>query len=116
MLIAYFLYIYITRLLLAVFNCTPTDPPDGKLYLQVCDSLLKYRDNVRDLYTACRLSLYLYSYVLCIAMQVVFEECGVPGGTQLTLMPWAVLGFIFYTLGYPAFLAQASNTEIIVVK
>ena len=35
MLIAYFLYIYITRLLLDVFNCTPTDPPDGKLYLQV---------------------------------------------------------------------------------
>jgi hypothetical protein len=34
MLIAYFLYIYITRLLLDVFNCAPTDPSDGKLYLQ----------------------------------------------------------------------------------
>lgn len=97
MLIAYFLYIYITRLLLDVLcvppaasaphrclftpfapcvcsNCAPTDPPDGKLYLQV-----------------------------------VFEECGVPGGTQMTLMPWAILGIIFYTVGYPAFIAQVSG-------
>jgi len=64
--LCYFLYLYLTRTLLDVFNCAPTTPPDGKLYLQA-----------------------------------VFEECGVPGGTQMTLMPVAVLGFVFYTAGYP---------------
>lgn len=41
-----------------------------------------------------------------LTVQVVFEECGLPGGTQMTLMPWAVLGIIFYTVGYPVFIAQ----------
>lgn len=31
--IMYFLYIYLTRLTLDVFNCSPTDPPDGKEYM-----------------------------------------------------------------------------------
>jgi hypothetical protein len=62
----YFMYIYLTRTLLDVFNCTPTSPPDGKLYLQV-----------------------------------IFEECGIPGGTQLALLPWAICGFLLYTAGYP---------------
>ena len=31
----YFLYLYLTRSVLDIFNCSPTDPPDGKLYLQV---------------------------------------------------------------------------------
>ena len=30
----YFLYLYITRTLLDVFNCAPTVPPDGNTYLQ----------------------------------------------------------------------------------
>ena len=30
----YFLYLFLTRTTLDVFNCAPTDPPDGKLYLQ----------------------------------------------------------------------------------
>ncbi len=29
----YFLYMYITRVSLDVFNCAPTDPPDGNLYM-----------------------------------------------------------------------------------
>jgi hypothetical protein len=37
---------------------------------------------------------------------VVFEVCGTPGGVQATLMPWAVLTLIFYSFGYPVFLAR----------
>ena len=69
--LTYLMYLYISRTLLDVFNCTPTTPPDGKLYLQV-----------------------------------VFEECGVPGGTQVVLLPFAIAGFIVYTFGYPAYMAQ----------
>jgi hypothetical protein len=32
----YFLYLLLTRSILDIFNCSPTDPPDGKMYLQVC--------------------------------------------------------------------------------
>jgi hypothetical protein len=64
----YFLYLYETRTMLDTFNCAPTEPDDGKEYLQV-----------------------------------VFEECGLPGGTQLTLLPWSLIGLAFYTVGYPAF-------------
>jgi hypothetical protein len=31
----YFLYLLLTRSILDIFNCSPTDPPDGKMYLQV---------------------------------------------------------------------------------
>jgi hypothetical protein len=34
MILLYFLYLYITKQILDIFNCIPTDPPDGKLYLQ----------------------------------------------------------------------------------
>ncbi|KAA0161835.1 hypothetical protein FNF31_03620 [Cafeteria roenbergensis] len=34
-------------------------------------------------------------------LQMVFEECGLPGGVQETLMPWAVLALIFYVIGFP---------------
>jgi hypothetical protein len=48
-------------------------------------------------------------------LQVVFEECGVPGGTQMTLLPYAILGIIFYSVGYPAFIANLlwRNREIV---
>jgi len=65
----YMLYLYLTRTVLDVFNCTPTSPPDGYTYLQV-----------------------------------VFERCGVPGGTQLTLLPYAIAGLIIYTIGYPIYI------------
>ena len=63
----YYLYLYLTRTILDVFNCAPTDPPDGKTYLEV-----------------------------------VFEECGVPGGLQMRLLPFAIIGLVAYTIGYPA--------------
>ena len=32
----YFMYLSLTRATLEVFNCAPTDPPDGHTYLSVC--------------------------------------------------------------------------------
>jgi len=76
----YLLYLYITRSVLDIFDCTPTSPPDGFTYLKV-----------------------------------VFERCGVPGGTQLTLLPAALAGLAAYTVGYPAFVARAlwRNRELV---
>ncbi|KAA0171764.1 hypothetical protein FNF28_00400 [Cafeteria roenbergensis] len=34
MIMLYFLYLYVSKQILDVFNCVPTSPPDGKLYLQ----------------------------------------------------------------------------------
>ena len=62
----YFLYLHLTRTIFDVFNCNPTDPPDGNLYLEV-----------------------------------VFEECGTPGGTQMRLLPYAIPALMCYTVGYP---------------
>ena len=67
----YVLYLYLTRTVFDVFNCTPTFPPDGRLYLNVANH----------------------------------EQCGVRGGTQLTLLPSAVAGLVVYSFGYPAFIA-----------
>jgi hypothetical protein len=64
--LAYYLYLYETQTLLAVFDCAPTTPPDGYEYLRV-----------------------------------VFERCGAPGGTQRTLLPYAAVGLVVYTAGYP---------------
>jgi hypothetical protein len=66
----YALYLSLTKTTLDMFNCAPTNPPDGNTYLEV-----------------------------------VFEECGKPGGIQMTLLPFAIITFVAYTLGYPAFLA-----------
>ena len=71
----YVLYLYLTRTVFDVFNCTPTFPPDGRLYLSVADH----------------------------------ELCGIPGGTQLTLLPYAVAGLFLYSFGYPAFVAYILN-------
>jgi hypothetical protein len=64
----YFLYLYITRTTLEIWNCTETDPPDGHEYLEA-----------------------------------VFEKCYEPGGTQMMLLPWSIIFFFLYTVGYPAF-------------
>lgn len=70
MVLMYFLFLNLTRNALEIFNCNPTDPPDGYTYLSV-----------------------------------VFEKCGEPGGVHATLLPWAILAFIGYSLGYPAYVA-----------
>jgi hypothetical protein len=70
----------LTRTIFDVFNCTPTFPPDGRLYLTVANH----------------------------------EQCGIPGGTQLTLLPYAVAGLIVYSFGYPAFIGYVlyKNREL----
>jgi hypothetical protein len=35
-------------------------------------------------------------------MAGIFEQCGVPGGTQMTLLPWAVVALLVYVVGYPS--------------
>ncbi len=80
LILIYMLYLYLTRTIFDVFNCTPTQPPDGYTYLSV-----------------------------------VFERCGVPGGTQMTLMGFAIAGLAVYTAGYPVFLGYKlwTNREIV---
>jgi hypothetical protein len=79
----YILYLYLTRTIFDVFNCTPTMPPDGYLHLSVAGG----------------------------------ERCGVPGGTHLTLIPYAVAGLIVYTFGYPAFIFYIiyTNQELVML-
>ena len=79
-LLMYVMYIYLTRNVLDIFNCSPTDPPDGKTYLTA-----------------------------------VFEECGIAGGTQMTLLPAAVVALLVYVLGYPLGVALllVQNKEIV---
>jgi hypothetical protein len=73
----YILYLYLTRTIFDVFNCTPSMPPDGYLHLSVANN----------------------------------ERCGVPGGTQLTLMPAAVAGLVVYSFGYPLFISYVLFTN-----
>jgi len=48
-------------------------------------------------------------------LKVVFERCGVPGGTQLTLLAPALIGLGFYTFGYPYYLGRTlyRNRELV---
>lgn len=75
LIIMYFLYLYITRTLLDVFNCSPTIPPTYNSNGQI----IKY-------------------------LSVQFEECGKPDGLQMKLMPVAILGLLFYSIGFPVFI------------
>ena len=77
MALLYILYLYLTRTVFDVFNCTPRFPPDGRFYLSVANN----------------------------------EQCGVPGGTQVTLLPSAVAGLIVYSFGYPAFVLYVLYTN-----
>jgi hypothetical protein len=80
LILLYMLYLYLTRTIFDVFNCTPTQPPDGYTYLSV-----------------------------------VFERCGVPGGTQQVLLPFAVAGLVVYTAGYPIYMGYNlwKNREVV---
>ena len=39
--------------------------------------------------------------LICGVAEVEFEECGKPGGIQMTLMPYAICALVFYCFGYP---------------
>jgi hypothetical protein len=69
----YYCYLYITKTALDIFNCSPTDPPEGdppKTYLEV-----------------------------------VFVECGKPGGLHMKLLPAAIFFFVFFSLLFPFIIA-----------
>jgi hypothetical protein len=68
----YFLYLYLTRSALDVFNCVALDPPD----------------NVHPDWT----------YMTAVGG----ERCYMEGGLQMQLLPLAVLAVIVYTIGYPS--------------
>ena len=70
----YFLYLYVTRNALDVFNCTPLNPIDP----------------VHPEYT----------YMAAVGGELCYQE----GGLQMVLIPYAVLGILFYTIGYPCLL------------
>jgi hypothetical protein len=70
----YFLYLYLTRSALDVFNCVALDPPD----------------NVHPDWT----------YMTAVGG----ERCYMEGGLQMQLLPLAVLAVIVYTIGYPSVL------------
>ena len=67
----YFLYLYVTKSALDVFNCVELDPPDA----------------VHPEYT----------YMTAVGNVRCYQE----GSLQMVLLPWAVLGILCYTLGYP---------------
>jgi hypothetical protein len=77
----YFLYLFITRTSLDIFNCSPTDPPDGHEY-----------------------------------MEAVFVECYKTGGMQQSLVMWAALTFLVYSIGYPAFVIVVLRKNKALVK
>ena len=70
----YFLYLYLTRSALDVFNCVPLDPPD-KVHPE-------------------------YTYMTAVGGVRCYEE----GSLQVQLLPFAVFGILFYTIGYPIIL------------
>jgi hypothetical protein len=67
-----------------------------------------------------QLPTFAASLSLCHArshlyLVAVFEECGIPGGTQMTLMPWAIIATLVYGVGYPALVGYIlwRNRELI---
>jgi hypothetical protein len=72
----YLLYLYITKTSLDIFNCSPTTPAE----IGPDGTEIKY-------------------------LEVVFVECYEKGGIHLTLLPWAIITFVSYSLGFPALVA-----------
>ena len=73
--IFYFLYLTITRRALDIFNCNPAEPDDGYLYTE-------------------------FTSIECPGGTCVCDD---PVGLQTQLKPFAVVGFIIYSLGFPLF-------------
>ena len=71
----YFIYLTVTRRALDILNCNPPDPPDGYSYTE-------------------------FTSIECAGGACV---CNDPTGLQQQLAPFAYMGFIFYSLGFPLF-------------
>jgi hypothetical protein len=70
--LCYLFYLYICGTIVEVFNCAPTTPPDGNTYLAA-------------------------TFERCVTSPPYIE-----GSTQAVLMLPAILGIVFFMLGYPA--------------
>ena len=79
LMVFYYGYLMLSNNTLAVFNCQPTDPPDGYLYMAEVGA-----DG---------------------------GKCYRPGTMQQELEPWAIIAFIVYTIGFPAFVAFILHTN-----
>ena len=75
----YYGYLMLSNNTLAVFNCQPTDPSDGYLYMAEVGA-----DG---------------------------GKCYRPGTMQQELEPFAIIAFIVYTIGFPAFVAFVLHTN-----
>jgi hypothetical protein len=73
--IFYFVYLSVTRRALDIFNCNPSDPPDGYLYTE-------------------------FSSTMCAGGTCICDD---PAGLQMALRPAAIVGFLLYSIGFPAF-------------
>ena len=73
MIVFYFIYLSITRRALDIFNCNPVDPPDGYMYTEFTS-------------TDCEGGI-------C--------RCDDPEELQYKLKPWAALGIVVYSIGFP---------------
>ena len=71
----YFIYLTVTRRALDILNCNPPDPPDGYSYTE-------------------------FTSIECAGGACV---CNDPTGLQQQLAPYAYMGFIVYSLGFPLF-------------
>ena len=71
----YFIYLTVTRRALDIFNCKEPDPPDGYRYTE-------------------------FTSIECAGGTCVCDD---PSGLQRKLVPWALAGFILYSIGFPLF-------------
>ena len=74
-LVFYFIYLSVTRRALDIFNCNPVSPPDG----------------------------YTYTEFTSIDCEGGICRCDDPAELQTQLKPWAVLGLVVYSIGFPIF-------------
>jgi hypothetical protein len=83
LILMYFGYLYITKNTLDIFNCGPTDPDDDYEYLEAVFEKCWVNDKEGE------------------------NGCLDPNGCKgihLTLLPWAIIFFLVYCVGYPALL------------
>lgn len=73
----YFIYLSVTRRALDIFNCNPTEPSDG----------------------------YTYTEFTSIDCEGGVCRCGDPDELQQQLEPYAIVGLLFYSVGFPLYIA-----------
>ena len=106
MMLIFYLYIFLTKTSLDIFNCNSTTPPDGHKYGSRCaysPPLAKRSYRRGCCYTRFRPPTAYPCFLRYL--EVVFVQCNKPGGMQLRLLPFAISSFLVYTVGFPSILA-----------